>query len=78
VKPVSRQIKIEIVTVEQPNAQRTKEEFSNSTLEQIFATEVLGAIWRFRLVEEAFSKIDDLDFKRCCGKNAPPVLNRAA
>ncbi len=35
------------------------------TLEQTFATEIMGAHWRLRrcrLVEEAFSSIDDLDF----------------
>ena len=35
------------------------------TIEQTFATEIMGATWRLRrcrLVEEAFSSIDDLDF----------------
>jgi hypothetical protein len=36
-----------------------------NTVEQTFATEIMGATWRLRrcrLVEEAFSSIDDLDF----------------
>jgi hypothetical protein len=37
----------------------------NGTIEQTFATEIMGATWRLRrcrLVEEAFSSIEDLDF----------------
>ena len=37
----------------------------DNTVEQTFATEIMGATWRLRrcrLVEEAFSYIDDLDF----------------
>ena len=37
----------------------------DGTLEQTFATEIMGATWRLRrcrLVEEAFSSIEDLDF----------------
>ena len=36
-----------------------------STLEETFATEIMGATWRLRrcrLVEEAFGTVDDLDF----------------
>jgi len=35
------------------------------TLEEVFATEIMGATWRLRrcrLVEEAFGMVDDLDF----------------
>ena len=35
------------------------------TLEEVFATEIMGATWRLRrcrLVEEAFGTVDDLDF----------------
>ena len=37
----------------------------DGTLEETFATEIMGATWRLRrcrLVEEAFGSIDDLDF----------------
>src|SRR5450432_1563645 len=37
----------------------------DGTIEQPFATEIMGATWRLRrcrLVEEAFSSIEDLDF----------------